>query len=381
MILSEGGSAADKRQMPMGTHFERTFEKDLTQIREKITRMAALGERALRNCVKALQERNRQIAYGVILGDRGIDEMERELDELCLSFLVRQQPVAGPLRFAYSTIRINLELERIGDYAESIARQIVKLLAMNAEFPTERFTEIAELSIPMLHDSIKAFVTQDAELARRSMEIEEAVDVLRNMINGELFELRQQEKIPLEALTPLMTIARRFERVSDQAKNICQEVLYSCTGEYSRHVGSSTYRVLFLDEHDTCRAPMAAAIGRGMKQRNFHFASAGLAPGRINPELVSFLADKGLDLSQHLPRRLEEVSDLEHYHVIIGLAQDVKKALPAAPRKAVYLDWSLDNPAAIEGSLDEKRKAFEHAYREIQGHLEDLVEAIIGEIT
>ena len=88
----------------MGTHFERTFEKDLDRIRERLTRMAALGERALKNCVRALRERNRQVAYGVILGDRGIDEMERELDQLCLEFLVRQQPVAGPLRFAYSTI-------------------------------------------------------------------------------------------------------------------------------------------------------------------------------------------------------------------------------------------------------------------------------------
>lgn len=365
----------------MGTHFERTFEKDLAQIREKITKMAGLGERALRNCVTALQERNRQIAYGVILGDRGIDEMERELDELCLTFLVRQQPVAGPLRFAYSTIRINLELERIGDYAESIARQVVKLIAMNAQFPTERFVEIAELSIPMLHDSIKAFVTQDTKLATETMEIEEAVDVLRNTINGELYQLRQEEKIPLEALTPLMTIARRFERVSDQAKNICQEVVYSCTGEYARHVGGSAYRVLFLDEHDSCRAPMAAAIGTSMKQPNFYFASAGLTPLEVNPETVSFLGERGIDISSHKPKRLEEVPELEHYHVIIGLAKDVKKALPTPPRKAVFLDWSLENPVEIKGSGEEKGKLLEKTYREIEGHLQDLVEAIIGEIT
>ena len=81
---------------------------------------------------------------------------------------MRQQPVAGPLRFAYSTIRINLELERIGDYAESIARQILKLLEMKVEIPTARFVEIAELSIPMLHDAVEAFVKQDVELARRN---------------------------------------------------------------------------------------------------------------------------------------------------------------------------------------------------------------------
>lgn len=363
----------------MGTHFERTFEKDLGRIRHSVSRMAALGERALRNCVKALEERNRLTAYTVILGDRGIDEMERELDQLCLEFLVRQQPVAGPLRFAYSTIRINLELERIGDYAESIARQILKLLGMNAQFPTARFKEIADLAIPMLHDAVQAFVQQDAELAGRTIATEEAVDVLRNTINAELFELRQQEKIPLEALTPLMTIARRFERVSDQAKNICQEVIYSSTGEYSRHKGGETFRLLFVDEHDSCRAPMAAAIGGSLGQPNFFFNSAGLDPKRRDDRTVSFLAGKGIDLAGKQPQRLADVPEFDQYHVVIGLAKDVQRALPAPPRKTVYLDWSVANPSEMKGSESEVRAAYEKAYQEIHAHIHDLVEAIAGD--
>ena len=174
----------------MGTHFEETLENDLERIREKISRMAALGERALRNALRALENRNRQLAYVVILGDRRVDEMEREVDQLCLGFLVRQQPVAGPLRFAYSTIRINLELERIGDYAESIARQVLKVIPLSLEIPFARFSQIANLSIPMLHQAVHAFVTQDVALATRTMQVEEEVDQLRNTINEELFELR-----------------------------------------------------------------------------------------------------------------------------------------------------------------------------------------------
>jgi phosphate transport system protein len=83
------------------------------------------------------------------------------VDRLCLEFLVRQQPVAGSLRLAYATIRINLQLERVGDYAEGIARQILKLTAMEVEIPVERCAEIAHLSIPMLHDAVKAFLEQD----------------------------------------------------------------------------------------------------------------------------------------------------------------------------------------------------------------------------
>src|SRR6266540_5798420 len=122
----------------MPTHFEESLQRDIDRIRGKVTEMAAFGERALRDCLKALQEGNRQLAYTVILRDQKIDELEKEVDQLCLAFLVRQQPVAGPLRFAYATIRINLELERVGDYAESIARQVLKLISLNATIPEPR---------------------------------------------------------------------------------------------------------------------------------------------------------------------------------------------------------------------------------------------------
>src|SRR3989454_11266058 len=152
----------------MPTRFEESLQRDIDRIRSKVTRMGELGERALRDCVKALQERNRQLAYAVILRDQKIDESEKEVDRLCLEFLVHQQPVAGPLRFAYATIRINLELERVGDYAESIARQSLKLMPLDIKLPIERFEEIANLSIPMLRDAVAAFVKQDAELARKT---------------------------------------------------------------------------------------------------------------------------------------------------------------------------------------------------------------------
>lgn len=362
----------------MGTHFERTFEKDLDHIRQRLSKMAGLGERALKNCLRALQERNRQLAYGVILGDRGIDEMEREVDELCLEFLVRQQPVAGPLRFAYSTIRINLELERIGDYAESIARQIIKLLSMGVEFPMPRFNEIANLAIPMLHDAVQAFVTGNEALARRTIQTEEAVDVLRNTINTELYRLRQEEKIPLEALTPLMTIARRFERVSDQAKNICQEVFYCATGEYARHPGDGNFRVLFLSENDACRGQIAAAIGNGLKQPKFIFESAGLAPKEVDPRTTAFLASKGLK-SPGLKGKPVDAATLDRYDVIIGLGKDVQRALPPPPRKTVFLDWSMPNPSQESGADAESRAAYERTYDEIRSHLRDLVGAILGE--
>src|SRR5678816_959657 len=153
----------------MRSHYEETLQRDTKVIQSKITQMAALAERALRDSLKALVERNRQLAYAIILRDQYIDELEKEVDRLCLEFLVRQQPVALHLRFAYATIKINLELERIGDYAESVARQVLKVSSLHDKLPLKDFSALAEVSIPMLANSIKAFLDQNAELARVSM--------------------------------------------------------------------------------------------------------------------------------------------------------------------------------------------------------------------
>jgi len=363
----------------MSTHFEESLQRDIERIRSKVTLMGNLGERALRDCVKALQERNRQLAYTVILRDQKIDELERELDRLCLEFIVRQQPVAGPLRFAYVTIRLNLELERVGDYAESVARQIIKLIGMNVDVPASRFVEIANLAIPMLHDAVQAFVKQDAGLAQRTMAVEEAVDVLRNQINAELFQLRQDNKIPLEALTPLMTIARRFERVSDQAKNICEEVLYMCTGEYQKHKGTEVYRLLFVGEHNACRSQMAEGIGNSLGQTQFLFSSAGLDPKPVDPMTVTFLKEKGIDISRHTSKSLDQVPNLEHHQIIVGLAKAAQKAIPPPPRKTVYLDWSVKDPSRLQGTPQEIHAAYQSTFEEIHAHIHDLIEAILGD--
>src|SRR5512137_1354555 len=122
----------------MPSRLEESLERDVDRIRHQIREMSSLAERALRDCVQTLRDGDRQTAYAVILRDQYIDEKEKEIDRLCLEFLVRQQPVAGALRFAYSAIKINLELERVGDYAESIARQFLKLSELPVEPPKER---------------------------------------------------------------------------------------------------------------------------------------------------------------------------------------------------------------------------------------------------
>jgi phosphate transport system protein len=364
----------------MATRFEESLERDIDRIRQEVLEMSALAERALRDCVEALTDGNRQRAYAVILRDQYIDEKEKEIDRLCLEFLVRQQPVGVHLRLAYSTIKINLELERVGDYAESVARQLLRLSSLPPvpEAIRGRIVEMADLAIPMLHDSIEAFVRQDPELAKKVIVVEPAVDALLGRLNADVIEALREQKVLPEMMEPLVTIGRRFERVADQARNVCMETLYMCTGEYAKHPGADTFRILFVGEHNACRSQMAEAIAQSLGQPKFIFSSAGLDPRAIDPRTLAFMREKSLDISRMAPKAIYQVPNLEHYQVIVGVAPEAQQAFPRSPRKMVYVDWSIDDPSRVHGSPEEVRSAYEATFTFLSSHVRDLVGAVLG---
>lgn len=340
--------------------------------------MADLGERALRASLEALVERNRQLAYTVILRDQYIDELETELDRLCLEFLVRQQPVAGHLRFVFTTIKINKELERIGDYAESIARHVLIVSTLEPQPSYTQFIELGNLSVHMLHDAVQAFLDKDADLALRTMVIEERANTIRNRINADLMTPGPAERLPAEALTSLMTIARRFERVTDQAKNLCEEVLYMCTGEFLKHPGAEAFRILFIDHHNAGLSQMAEGIGNALGVPRFVFSSAGVVPRSLDPRAIEFMTAKGIDISRNLIKTVEQVPHWERYQVMIALADGARGAFPTPPTKTICLTWPLEDPIEAEGSPEAARSAFESAYQFLDTHIRELVTAILG---
>lgn len=360
----------------MQTHLEALLQQDLDRIRSKVTEMGELAEKATRAAIRSVIERDRQLAFVVILRDQFIDETEKQLDRLCLEFLVRHQPAAGLLRFVYAAIKINLELERIGDYAEGIAREALKLNQVEAPLPVDRVLQIVNLSVPMLHDAISAFVRQDPDLARKTIETDEVVDLLRDQLTGDLTQSYRTGELPFEALMPLVMVARRLERVSDQARNISMETLYMCTGEYAKHPGSEAFRVLFVDEHNARRSLMAEAIGTALGEPGFIFSSAGLDPTPVDSATISFMGEKGFDVSRTVPKAISQVPNLEHHHVIVLLGPEAKRAFPRRPRKAVLLEWAIEDPGEVRGTDVETRAAYEKTYGFIEGQIRDLVSAI-----
>ena len=359
----------------MKGHLEASLQEDLEEIRGRIVTMGAMAEAAVRNSIRAVIRRDRQAAYAVILRDRFIDESEKQIDRLCLRFLVRHQPAAGQLRFAYVSIRINLELERVGDYAEAIAREAVRLSRIEAPLPLERLQQIADVAEPMLHDAIRSFVDQDADLANRTIETDEAVDLLRDKLASDITREFREGRLPFEALYPMMNVIRRLERVSDQARNISMETIYLSTGEIAKHRDSANLNVLFVDERSSCRSLMAEAIGHSLKEPGFVFSSAGLEPLPVEPATVSFMASKGFDVARAVPRAVTDVEGLEHQHVIVLLAPEARRAFPRRPRKSVLLEWPVDDPSRVTGTDAQVRAAYEKAYTFIEGQIRELVSA------
>lgn len=357
-------------------HYEQSLRQDLDDLSQKLLEMARLDELALQQSMDALYKNNRQLAYIVILRDRMIDELEIELDQLCLRFIVRQQPVAGNLRFVYSVIKIISELERVGDYAESIARHVIRLIPLKPKSSYDLFKKLADISITMFHRSVEAFVNKDVEKSMSLMEMEEEADKLRSDIYDYLHKMRNEGTLPLEALGSLMAIAGRLERVSDQAKNFCEETLYITTGEMAKHKKADVFNILFVDHDNSSISQMAEAIGRAMKLPKFSFYSAGIAPRPIDARAQKFMSEKGMDIASHFSKSLEVLLQRQSFHVVILLGLKMQSIKTLHSIKSLILDWPVKfskTHKTIEPTAE-----FEQVFNYLSEHIRDLVLAILG---
>jgi len=365
----------------MQSQLEKSLQQDIDLIRRKIIEMGGLVEGTLITCLQAIHEKSRQVAYAVILKDRYIDELESELDWLCQKFLIRHQPVGGHMRFVYAVIKINNELERIGDYAESVARKFLEVSATEAQLSYERIVEIANLAIPLLRNAMQAFIDGDARLAKatRAKEKDKTIDNLRYEIHRDLIQLHSDGKVPSDVLLPLVTITNRFERVADQASNICEEVLYMCTGQEIKHSGKQILRVLFVAERDACIGHMAVGIGNALGLDSVSFDSAGISAQLLDTGTVQFMADKGIDISDQTSQDLNQILNLKDYEVIISLSAEAETACPVTPSKTVHISWEVQDPSRLGAFDAEIQTAFEETFHFLDTQVRKLVEAIFGD--
>jgi len=213
----------------------RHFDEELKELKTKLLKMSSLVEEAIRSSIRALVDRKNELAQQVISSDNAINMLEIEIDELSLRLLALRQPQAGDLRFITSVMKINNDLERMGDLAVNIAERTIELLKFPLLKPLIDIPRMADIAQGMLKDSLDAFVNKDSKLARTVCERDDEVDNLNDQIFRELLTYMLQDPKTIERAVDLILVGRNLERIADHATNICEDVIYMVNGKTIKH--------------------------------------------------------------------------------------------------------------------------------------------------
>ena len=219
----------------MTQHLQREIEK----LKKMILALSAVVEDRVHRAVKAVAERDPNLAAQVLDGDREIDLLEVEVEEECLKVLALHQPVAIDLRFIIAVLKINNDLERIGDLASNIAwraESLAKLPPVPSPFD---FHTMAKAVKAMLGQSLESLVNLDAQLARAVCAADDAVDAINRELYQKITGLIKQKTEDTESLIHYFSVSRNLERIGDHATNIAEDVIYMVEGQIVRHGGRS----------------------------------------------------------------------------------------------------------------------------------------------
>jgi phosphate transport system protein len=211
------------------------FQQSLDQLKESLLVMAGLAEQAIQRAIEAYRVRDLSICDLVSRSEVAINRLERDIDQAALDLLAMEQPMAIDLRFILSVIKINADLERVGDAAKSISERVrnMELMAV-VDLPVD-IPRMATLSAEMVRKSLQSFIDADTELARAVLTMDDAVDTMNRAAYRSLTKvMEEQSHLAPQALNALM-ICRALERVADHATNIAEDVIFWIQGADVRH--------------------------------------------------------------------------------------------------------------------------------------------------
>ena len=216
-------------------HTSRHFENELRELKQEILYLGATVEEMIANALKALVQRDSDLARRVIETDRTVDSAEMTVDHLCLNILALRQPAGSDLRFVATALKMVTDLERIGDLAVNLAERALEL---NQEPPLKPYIDIPRMGqavSTMLHQALDAFVNRNVELAREVLAADDAVDALHVQLFRELLTYMIEEPKNISRAMRIAFIAKYLERIGDHATNVAQMVIFMCEGRDVRH--------------------------------------------------------------------------------------------------------------------------------------------------
>jgi phosphate transport system protein len=213
----------------------RHFVTDLTDLQTKLLEMGGLVESAIRSSTRSLMERDEALARSVWDVETRINQMDIDVDDFATRLLALQQPVAGDLRFLTAAIKINSDLERMGDLAINIAERSLSLLRRPLATILIDIPHMSGVVESMVHKSLDSFVQRDPDLAHSVLLSDDEVDDLKNSVYKELLAMTEEGKAPVPAAFDLIFVAHNLERIADHATNIAEDVLFLIKGIDVRH--------------------------------------------------------------------------------------------------------------------------------------------------
>ena len=356
--------------------YEERLERDLSRIRQKMAGMSVLVTEALENAVAALIKRDHELAYAIILEDNCINRGFEEINQLCYAFVARHLPSAGHLRRISSILRMNIEMERIGDYAVTICREAVRFSKPFNKAMLRDIEQMANESLHILHLAFKAFNEDNAELAENTMGLSDRANITFVNAYHNLTRAKKSTKWSLRELLGLFVVYYEFERISDQAKNICEATLFAVKGQPKKQ---KIFHILFLDEENNCQSLMAEFFAKKAFPESGRYFSAGLEPAeKLDPKFVSFMDSCGFELIGMKPKPMDEVPKLDNFDIIVGLQGPIKSRISRVPFHTSVLKWDVAPPLS-EIADDQIEKYFSNLHKTILVNIRIMMETLCVE--
>jgi phosphate transport system protein len=216
------------------------FHKRLREIQDDILAMGSMVSKALLRSIDALKNRDIDLAHQIIADDQKINDKRFEIEEKCIELIATQQPMASDLRIIIAILNITTEIERIGDYAEGIAKITIMIGDEPPLKPLIDIPRMAEQTVDMLRRSLDAFINRDADAAKKISDEDDLVDHLYDQVFRELLTFIAEDPKTITRATRLIWTAHNLERAADRVTNICERVVFIVTGKMGE-MGASKY--------------------------------------------------------------------------------------------------------------------------------------------
>ena len=215
--------------------FVRHFQEELDVLKTRLLEMGGLAEERVRHAVQGLAERDFSVIEAVLAGDEPVNQLHIEIDDRVLKLLALHQPMATDLRAVMAAVKINTDLERVGDLAVNIA-EAAKRYAMHP--PVKKLIDIpkmADIAQAMLRDALDSYVKRDMALARQVLHQDDSLDALKTQIFRELLSFMLKDPSTIEAALDLILVSRHLERIGDHATNVAEDVIFMVSARDVRH--------------------------------------------------------------------------------------------------------------------------------------------------